>query len=251
MNPTENTLAAEPQALAASSSHSMPSMSTLALAGAGALALGALASSPAQAQTRTLRFASDVPGSGDVKVLNFALILEDLETEAYVQAVQRLTGGGSGGRDAVAGTRITGLNISDNQRDVRFLRQFTRVETQHRNFLRGALGNAAVRPFKFKFGIENMTRGQVVNLIYVLEQGGTSAYLGALPFFATKNFVPVATAIQGTEARHTAIIADVLNDLTGANVLSTPPTFSLPGRREKPATPDETLATVSRFIVTG
>lgn len=226
-------------------------LGALALAGMGALALGALNASPALAISPALRFA-DIPGSGDIKVLNFALSLEDLETEAYVQAVQRLTTGGRGGRDAVPGTNISGLGLTIAERDVTFLTRFTRIETQHRNFLRSAItsaGGTAIQPFDYDFNIESMSRVQVINLIYTLELGGTRAYLGAIPFFATKRFVQTAAAIQGTEARHTAILADLLNDLGGANVQPTPPQFALPGVRESFTSPDETLASVSPFIV--
>ncbi len=220
----------------------------LALAGVGALALGALNASPAQAISPALRFA-DIPGTGDIKVLNYALALEDLETEAYVQAVQRLTRGGSGGRDAVPGTRIPGLGLSTNERDVSLLTRFTRVESQHRDFLRGAVGPSAIRPFNYNFNIATLSRAQVLNLIYMLELGGTRAYLGAIPFFATKRFVQTAAAIQGTEARHTAILADLFNDIAGAAVQPTPPQGALPGEREAFASPDQTLAMVSPYIV--
>lgn len=226
-------------------------MGALALAGVGALALGALNASPALAISPALRF-SDIPGTGDIKVLNFALALEDLETEAYVQALQRLTTGGRGGRDAVPGTNIPGLNVGASARDVNFLRRFTRVETQHRDFLRSAItsaGATAIRPFDYNFNMASLSRAQVVNLIYTLELGGTRAYLGAIPFFATKTYVPVAAAIQGTEARHTAIFADILNDLNGANVQPTPPQNAQPGVREATTTPDQTLAVISPFIV--
>ncbi len=226
-------------------------LSALALAGAGALALGALSASPAMAITPALRFA-DVPGSGDVKVLNYALALEDLETEAYVQAVQRLTTGGRGGRDAVPGTVIPGLGLGANERDVIHITRFTRVEREHRDFLRAAImsaGGTPIRPFNYNFNIPHLTRAQVINLLYTLEIGGARAYLGAIPFFATKRFVVTAAAIQGTEARHTAILADLDNDIAGVPVQPTPPQGALPGQREAFASPDATLAAVSPFIV--
>lgn len=236
------------QAAAQSTDSALPSMGALMLAGAGALALGALGAKPARAVDPPLRFA-DIPGTGDIKVLNFALALEDLEAEFYVQALQRLTGGGSGGRDAVPGLVIPGLGLGSQERDVRFMTTFGRVEREHRDFLRATIGAAAIRPFKYRFGLQNLNRAEVLNLTYTLEQGGTSAYLGAIPFFATKQFIPIAAAIQGTEARHTAIFADILNDMFGQGLQPSPPQDALPGQRERPIPPDPTLAKVSPFIV--
>ena len=227
------------------------SAGALALAGVGALALGALAVSPARAITPALRFA-DIPGTGDVKVLNYALSLEDLETELYVQALQRMTGGGRGGRDAPIGLTIPGLGLSTTRRDVSITALFGRVERQHRDFLRNTItsaGATAIQPFNYAFGIERMSLAQVLNLLYTIEQGGTSAYLGATPFFATKTYAQVAAAIQGTEARHTAIFADILNDELGTNILPSPPPTIRPGGRELPVTPDRTLVIVSPFIL--
>jgi len=245
-----------PSAPAKSKSDSSPSLGlgALALAGAGALALGALNASPAQAITPVLTFA-DIPGTGDIKVLNFALSLEDLETEAYAQALQRLTGGGKGGRDAPPGLSITGLGLNFGQRDASFISRFSRfsrfsrVEREHRDFLRGALGSAAIRPFNYRFGIESMTRVQVVTLIHTLEMGGVGAYLGAIPSFRTKTYLPVAAAILGTEARHTAIIANILNGLSGREVVPVAPKANMNQGRDVPVSPDATLAFVSSFIV--
>ena len=195
---------------------------------------------------------ADIPGSGDIKVLNYALALEDLEAEFYVQALQRMTTGGRGGRDAASDVNLPGLGLSREQRDVRFLREFGQIEQQHRDFLRAtirAAGGPVISPFKYTFNLQNMNRQQVLQLTYTLEQGGTNAYLGAIPFFATKNYVPVAGGIQGTEARHTAIFADILNDLFGVALKPSPPPNVLPGGRERPVPPDPTLASVSPFIV--
>jgi hypothetical protein len=225
------------------------SVAGVALA-AGVIGAGILAgSSPAQAITPALRF-SDVPGTGDVKVLNYALALEDLETELYAQAAQRLTRGGRGGRDAVAGTNITGLNLANSERDVFFVLQYTRVERQHRDFLRGALGSAAIRPFKYDFNMESLSRRQVIELIYTAERTGVAAYLGAIPFFTgqNKNLIRIAASIQGTEARHTAIFADILNDQFG-NATPVAPLFNQNDGRDTPTPPDAVLASVSPFIV--
>lgn len=217
---------------------------------AGLLAVGALTSKMARAVSPPLRFA-DIPGTGNIKVLNFALALEDLETELYFQAVDRLTDGGTGGRDRPPGLQITGLGIGESQRDVKFTRKFTTVEREHRDFLRAAItaaGGPVIQPFKYDFGINRLSRRQVVELVYTAEKTGVSAYLGAIPFFANKDFLGVAAAIQGTEARHTAIFADVINDLFGTP-LDVAPQAKMNGGRDQPLAPDAVLAAVSPFII--
>ena len=235
----------------------------LALAGAGiALAASALAR-PAKAVTPALTF-NDIPGTGDIKVLNYALALEALEANLYVQALQRLTTGGTNG----VGKTITGLNVASSEPDVRYTAQFGTVEAQHRDFLNGALGpnnsiigtgsNGKLRTAQFDFGIESMTRQQVVNLLYTVENTGVSAYLGAIKYFATNTYLLAAGGIQATEARHTAAIAIVSNQLFGTSIVTAP----LAGQNSGPQggvtntngidgtlEPDTVLAAVSPFIV--
>jgi len=233
--------------------HPNPSLAGLAVAG---LAAGALlnAARPALAVSPPLRF-SNIPGSGVIKILNYALSLEDLETELYVQALQRLTTGGRGGRDAPPGTNIPGLGLSESARDVKFTREYTKVETEHRDFLRAAIraaGGPVINPFKYEFNMARLSRQQAVELVYTAEKTGVTAYLGAIPLFpgindATRPYLKIAAAIQGTEARHTAIFADILNDLFGVSV-EVAPLAKQNGGRDMAATPDSVLAAVSPFI---
>jgi hypothetical protein len=219
--------------------------------GAAAAATVALASNSAFAVSPALTF-SQIPGTGDIKVLNFALTLEVLEADLYNQAMMRLT---IGGTNAV-GKTIAGLRINPNALDVFYIREFGKVEIEHRDFLKSALGSASLllqAPFKtakFDFGIDKMSRKQVMDLVYTAEVTGVTAYLGAIPFFADRTYLQTAGAIQGTEARHTAVLADALNQLFGENQNVAPPASQNNGR-DMPATPDQVLATVSPFIVLG
>src|SRR5262249_27595267 len=120
-----------------------------ALAGAG-LAAGLLAANRAAAVTPPLTF-KDIPGTGDVKVLNYALALEQLEADLYHQAILRLTTGGTN----ALGKDIPGLHLSPDQQDVFFVKEFGKVEREHRDFLTKALGANAINPFKYDFGIHN------------------------------------------------------------------------------------------------
>lgn len=193
---------------------------------------------------------SNIPGTGDVKVLNYALALEALETDLYIQAYMRLTKGGTN----ALGTKIKGLGLKKTEIDVSYLREFTNVELQHRKFIDRALGSASLlrsAPFntaKFNFGIESMSRKEVLELVYTAEKTGVSAYLGAIPYFATKTFLQTAGAILGTEARHTSVIAITLNVLFSEG-LSVAPLANDHNGIDQPASPNTVLAAVSPFIV--
>jgi hypothetical protein len=213
------------------------------LAAAGAAAAGLLLAGRARAVNPPLTF-KDIPGTGDIKVLNYALALEQLEADLYHQALLRLT---KGGFNALS-FRIPGLHLSEDQDDVFFTREFGKVEKQHRDFLTKALGNQAIKPFFYDFGMQKLTRKQVVELLYTAEKTGVGAYLGAIPFFATKTYLQTAGAIQGTEARHTAVFAQVL-DQEFAEGLPVAPLANDHNGIDQPITPDTVLAAVSPFIV--
>jgi hypothetical protein len=215
---------------------------------AGAATLGLLPSS-VLAVSPPLTF-SQIPGTGDIKVLNYALALEALEADLYAQALKRLTSGGTDDN----GIHIPGLNLNPNQPDVRYVIEFGKVEVQHRDFLKSALGANSLllqAPFnhaKFKFGFERMSRKQVMDVVYTAEKIGVTAYLGAIPFFADRTYLQTAGAIQGTEARHTAVLAKVLNDLFSEG-LNVAPLANQNNGRDMPVAPDRVLAEVSPFIV--
>ncbi len=184
--------------------------------------------------------ATVIPGTGDIKVLNYALALEDLEADLYSQAVARLTGGGTSG----IGTVIPGLNVASGD-DLTYINRFLTIEQDHAAFLRAAItqaGGPVIPVFTYDFGIQNMTRQQVLQLVYTAELTGVSAYEGAIPFFSTKNYLPVAAGILGTEARHTAVLAAVLNlQFAQSPAVSTAPLFTESQGRDTPLTPDQIL----------
>jgi hypothetical protein len=215
---------------------------------AGVAATSLLSSSKALAVSPALTF-SNIPGTGDVKVLNFALALEDLEANLYAQALQRLTTGGTN----ALGTTIPGLNLSSSQPDVYYLVEFGKVEAEHRDFLRGALGSAAITPFKYNFNMQNLSRKQVADLVYTAESLGVSAYLGAIPYLTTKTYLQIAGAIQGTEARHTAVFAEVIDTLFSEGLQVAPVTkqygYGVQMGIDYSTAPDIVLRTVSPYIV--
>jgi len=178
--------------------------------------------------------------SPDIKVLNFALALETLEAQLYKDALARLT---TGGKDSL-GQHITGLGYSGTP-DVTYLTKFGIVENEHQAFLTTALGGnwvttaGALFDFGFadtnQFGTPPLTRLQTIQLVYAAEQTGVSAYLGgAGPGGLTPGGTNLtyAASILGTEARHTAAVAILLNQLTplsGAAAIKTAPLATDPG----------------------
>lgn len=237
----------------------------VAVAAAG-LAAASVFARPAKAVSPPLTFAQ-IPGTGDFKILNFALSLEALETELYAQALLRLTAGGV----SELGTRVTGLR-SSNARNIKFTREFTVVERQHREFLKSALGSQAItntvlKGATFNFNINSLTEQQVMELLLDAEATGTAAYIGGVPFFSsTKSpYLPIAAAIQGVEARHTAILADIVRNEYNPAVNVAPLASQNNGRDPYPSedgagkipntppgtppTPDNVLLKVSPFIV--
>ncbi len=242
------------------------------VAAAGLAAFGMMAAAqPAFAITPVLTLA-DVPGKGNIQILNYALALEDLEAELYAQALQRLTTGGTGGGNASSSVgTITGLGLNASQRDVHFTAEFATVENTHAKYLRakiGGLGGPVIAPFKYDFGIQTMTEHQVISLIFTAEKTGVMAYLGAVPFLdksssLTPTVFQIAGSIQGTEARHTAIFAEILRlqfgDQIDVTPLPSPPysnkppfTNASPNNKgiDAPEPPNSVLDAVSPFIKT-
>ncbi len=195
-----------------------------ALGAVGVAAMGMLPNM-AYAQSSTMEIPPAVPGTGDIQVLNFALILEDLEADLYAQALLRLTTGGTDPQASSSVGTIAGLGLSADMSvnpDVAYIAKFSSVEAAHRDFLKGALGAMAVTtiaPAKYDFGIQTMGRADVLDLVLEAEATGVQAYLGAIPSFTAKSpYLPTAAAIQGTEARHTSILTIVRNLLNASGV---------------------------------
>jgi hypothetical protein len=235
-------------------------MRSAVLTAAGAVAGAGLLASRAEALDKPLHYHDiptlgllnlpDLPAGNDVQVLNYALTLEDLEADCYVQCLQRLTTGGTN----KIGTNIPGLGLSDMEPDVAYCRQFAVVEATHRDFLRGALNslisNLATHPRKYDFGIESKSREEVLALLLTVEATGVAAYLGAVPRLKTKLFITAAAAIQGTEARHTATLTAIQNKLfNGGSPKPIAPLASDNHGIDTPIDPDTVLAQISPFIV--
>ncbi len=233
------------------------------LTGAALLGGAALFATPkaARAQTKSqIPFTEAVFGNAanDFKVLNFALSLEALENDLYNQALQRLTTGGTN----ALGKQIQGLNQPSSSAAVEYLQRFGKVELAHFNFLNTTLGASsivatgnALNGAKFDFGLDDTNRyptvASVVELVRLAEATGVMAYIGAVPQFQTKTYLQTAAAIEGTEARHTAVITAILNGLTGnpQPVAPLAPNGNASNGRETFKAPQEIIDQVRPFIV--
>ena len=174
----------------------------------GAVLLGgaALLATPkaARAVTPAVTYAN-IPGSGDVKPLNFALALEVIEADLYNQSIARLRA----------------LGVSSNDPLFRYVNEFRIVENQHREFLTGAIKavnngvtirDTLLKGATFDFGDNLATPTSILNFLIAVEDTGVQAYIGAVPQFAVASpYLTTAAAILGTEARHTAALTVVRN----------------------------------------
>jgi hypothetical protein len=213
------------------------------LRGATIAALGLTAAGLLAPRRAAATIPSTIPGTGDIQVLNYALLLEDLEAELYAQALIRL--GSTAGTSPKASSSVGTIQpLSVTGPDVTYITEFAPVEAAHRDFLIGVITNAGSTPitvsspFKYDFGIQNATRQQVLDTVLEAEATGVQAYLGAITYFSTKSpYLPTAAAIQGTEARHTSVLTIVRNLLSSQGLVNDPIAPVAPLRGDPAITP--------------
>jgi len=124
-------------------------------------------------------------GSGDVAILNFALLLEELEAAFYADALARgaLTG------ELLAFAQVVGAH-----------------EATHVQALRSALGTAAIPRPAFNFRDVTASAASFQATAVILEDTGVSAYNGQGPNIEAPAVLATAASIVSVEARHAAWI---------------------------------------------
>ena len=123
----------------------------------------------------------------DGKILNFALLLEYLESEFYVQSV-------AGG--ALSGELLTfATTVRDH-------------ELAHVDYLKQALGGAAIAKPAFDFKGTTTDATKFTATAIVLEDTGVAAYNGQGPRLRRKT-LPAAASVVSVEARHAAWIRHI------------------------------------------
>ena len=152
-------------------------------------------------------------GVTDVDILNFALNLEYLEAEFYTKATEGATIEQEGliPSSAVSGPTNGGQKVPNiaNSPIAYIASQVTRDEKHHVQYLRAALGSAAVKKPTINlnalgFGFGNWA--EFLKLATLFEDVGTSAYLGAAPLIQNKTYLDAAARIYGTEAQHSGAL---------------------------------------------
>lgn len=166
-------------------------------------------------------------GSGDTGILNYAYALEQLEAAFY----KRVTDSPYSGMSAL---------------EMQYFAEIRDHEIAHREFFKTALGSSRIPDLEVDFSsIDFASRDSVLATAKTFEDLGVSAYNGAGKLLTDGNNLLIAGKIVSVEARHAALIRDLIsngtfaaNDVVDAMGL------------DKSRTPDEVLTLADPFIVT-
>jgi len=165
-------------------------------------------------------------GSGDIGLLNFAYALEQLEAAFYIQVLK---------------TPFSGITADETT----FLTDIRDHEIAHREFFKNALSTNAIGALEVEFSsITFSSRASVLGTAMAFEDLGVSAYDGAGYLFKDANFLLLAGKIVSVEARHAALIRELVtpNSFLGDQVDAASVNIS--------RTPAEVLAIAGPFIKT-
>ena len=133
-------------------------------------------------------------GSGDPGILNYAYALEQLEGAFY---------------DAVVKSPYSGISASE----LALLTDIRDHELAHREFFKKALGTGAIQALEVNFSSINFAdRTSVLGTAKAFEDLGVSAYNGAGKLLRTAKYLEVAGKIVSVEARHAALIRDLISN---------------------------------------
>lgn len=164
-------------------------------------------------------------GSGDIGILNYAYALEQLEAAFYTEVVAKSSGVLS-------------------QMEQQIMQDLKGHEGIHRDFLKAALGSAAIPALEVDFSSINFNdKNSVLTTARTFEDLGVAAYNGAGKFLEDAGFLTLAGKIVSVEARHAAVIRDLISNGTfsdSANNQGLDPAMM----------PSEVLAAASSFIKT-
>ena len=201
--------------------------SAISRAGMSAAAIGAIAAGIGRTSNA---HAEALPNDMtlDLEILNFALNLEYLEAEYYLNCV---TGEGLPAKDAdglgTLGAATGGQRVKFSTPHIKQLaEEIAHDEYNHVLFLRSQLGSYAVGQPAIDLKNSFLALGQAAGLsfpfnpyldegsfllgAYVFEDVGVTAYNGAAPLLTSKTFLAYASSILGVEAYHAGGIRTLL-----------------------------------------
>ncbi|MDQ2721345.1 MAG: ferritin-like domain-containing protein [Bacteroidota bacterium] len=144
-------------------------------------------------------------GSGDTGVLNYAYALEQLEAAFYTQVI------------ATPYSGISAMEMS-------YLTDVRDHEVAHREFFKAALSSKAIQALQVNFSsIDFTNRTSVLGTAKAFEDLGVSAYNGAGKLLVNPDYLTLAGKIVSVEARHAALIRDLITpgsfaDMTAVDV---------------------------------
>lgn len=145
-------------------------------------------------------------GSGDVGVLNYAYALEQLEAAFYTQVIA---------------TPYSGMTDAEKT----ILTDIRDHEIIHRDFFKAALADKAIKGLTPNFDTIDFTkRDSVLGAAKLFEDTGVAAYNGAGKLIKDSGYLLLAGKIVSVEARHAAVIRDLLNpksaDFAGDDIIN-------------------------------
>ena len=167
-------------------------------------------------------------GAGDTGILNYAYALEQLEAAFYTQVL--------------LGAYFTGAPAGEKE----ILTDIKNHEVIHRDFLKAALGTAAIANLEVTFATVDMAnRTKVLEAARTFEDLGVSAYNGAGKLLTVAANLLTAGKIVSVEARHAAAIRDLIVPFSfaGSDVVDA---MGL----DKANTPTAVLTAADSFITT-
>jgi hypothetical protein len=133
-------------------------------------------------------------GSGDIAVLNYAYALEQLEAAFYTK---------------VAEAPYSGISTLEMQ----YLTDIRDHEIAHREFFKAAIGDSAIKGLELDFSsIDFGSRDSVLATAKAFEDLGVSAYNGAGRLIEDVAYLALAGKIVSVEARHAALIRDLISN---------------------------------------
>jgi hypothetical protein len=132
-------------------------------------------------------------GGGDIGILNYAYALEQLEAAFYIK---------------VMASPYSSMPAAE----ASYLTDIRDHEIAHREFFKAALGSNAISALEVNFtSIDFTSRTSVLGTAKAFEDLGVTAYNGAGQLLQDAGYLTLAGKIVSVEARHAALIRDLIS----------------------------------------